>query len=56
MFPSMWNGDVPKKATHKKLVKFTEESNNFPHSAATVKIPEFPKLEEFKEQAIKARS
>ena len=46
----------PKKATYKSWVKFIEDNNNFPRGAVAAKIPEFPKLEDFKEQADKARS
>ena len=53
---ALWNGDVPKKATYKSWVKFIEDNNNFPRGAVAAKIPESPKLEDFKEQADKARS
>ena len=54
--PALWNGDVPNKATYKFWVKFIEDTNNFPRRAVAAKIPESPKLEDFKEQADKARS
>jgi len=53
---ALWYGDVPKKATYKSWVKFIDDTNNFPHGAVAVKIPESPRLEDFKEQVDKARS
>ena len=47
---------MPKKATYKSWVKFIDDTNNFPHGAVAVKIPESPRLEDFKEQVDKARS